>query len=99
MIELILSIGASIVSGVTLFIVRRVVNKKDKMEKAEQKAKQQENIIILKSINAIGKLSNASAIALRDGKINGKMKSAMEAYEEIEGELYEYLLEQNSKKN
>lgn len=98
MLEIVLSIIASVVSGATLFLVERGIAKHDREEKASNKTKQKENILILKSINAIGKLSNASAIALHEGRTNGEMKNAMETYEDVEGELYDYFLEQNSKK-
>lgn len=53
---------------------------------------------ILKSIDAVGKLTYANAIAIRDGKTNGEMHEAMECYSESKQEMYDYLLEQNSKK-
>ena len=55
-------------------------------------------MLILKSIDAVGKLTYADAVAIRDGKTNGEMKEAMKAYAEVKEELYEYLLEENSKK-
>ena len=57
-----------------------------------------ENILILKTIDAVGKLTYADALAIRDGKTNGEMKEAIEAYKKADQELYEFLLEQNSKK-
>ena len=61
-------------------------------------AKAKENILILKSIDAVGKLTYANAIAIRDGKTNGEMHEAMECYSESKQEMYDYLLEHNSKK-
>lgn len=55
-------------------------------------------MLILKSIDAVGKLTYANAVAIRDGKTNGEMHEAMETYQENKAEMYEYLLEQNSKK-
>ncbi len=62
------------------------------------KIKRKENVLILKSINAVGKLTVANSIAIRDGKTNGETHEALENYEEVDSELYEYLLEVNSKK-
>ena len=56
------------------------------------------NINLLKSIDAVGKLTYANAVAIRDGRTNGEMHEAMEAYQENKAEMYEYLLEQNAKK-
>ena len=49
------------------------------------------------SIDAVGKLTYADAIAIRDGKTNGEMKSAIEAYKKADEEMYEFLLEQTTK--
>ena len=51
----------------------------------------------MKSLDAVGKLTYANAIAIRDGKTNGEMHEAMEAYNESKEEMYDYILEQNSK--
>ena len=96
MISIIVSVCASIISGMVLFFLQRFFKKKKDEERDRAKAK--ENMLILKSIDAVGKLTYADAVAIRDGKTNGEMKEAMKAYAEVNDELYEYLLEQNSKK-
>ncbi len=98
MIAIIMSICASIISGMVLFFLQRFFKKKQKVDEERDRAKSKENMLILKSIDAVGKLTYADAVAIRDGKTNGEMKEAMKAYAEVKDELYEYLLEQNSKK-
>ena len=98
MIAIIMSICASIISGMVLFFLQRFFKKKQKVDDERDRAKAKENMLILKSIDAVGKLTYADAVAIRDGKTNGEMKEAMKAYAEVKDELYEYLLEQNSKK-
>ena len=98
MIAIIMSICASIISGMVLFFFQRFFKKKQKVDEERDRAKAKENMLILKSIDAVGKLTYADAVAIRDGKTNGEMKEAMKAYAEVKDELYEYLLEQNSKK-
>ena len=93
-----ISIAASIISGMVLFFLKRYFDKKEKNETEREKAKQKENVLTLKSIDAIGKLTYANSIAIRDGKTNGELKSAIKDYNEIKTELYDYLLEQNSRK-
>ena len=94
----IISICASIISGMVLFFLKRYFDRREKEEKERDDIFAKENILILKSIEAIGKLTYADAIAIRDGKTNGEMKEAIEAYNKADQELYEFLLEQNSKK-
>ena len=97
-VSIIISACASIISGMVLFFLQRYFKKKRKEDEERDKAKARENILILKSINAVGKLTYADAIAIRDGKTNDEMKDAMKTYAEVKEELYEYLLEENSKK-
>ena len=97
-ISIVISACASIISGMVLFFLQRYFKKKRKEDEERDKAKARENILILKSINAVGKRTYADAIAIRDGKTNGEMKDAMKTYAEVKEELYEYLLEENSKK-
>lgn len=97
-ISIVISIVASIISGMVLFFLKRYFDKKELAEKKKEDAKAKENILILKSIDALGKLTYANSIAIRDGKTNGELKAAIKDYNEIKDELYEYLLEQNAKK-
>ena len=89
MIAIIMSICASIISGMVLFFLQRFFKKKQKVDEERDRAKAKENMLILKSIDAVGKLTYADAVAIRDGKTNGEMKEAMKAYAEVKDELYE----------
>lgn len=98
LISIIISIATSIFSGIVLFFIKRYFDNKEKIEIEEEKARQKENVLILKSIDAIGRLTYADSIAIRDGKINGEMKDAVQSYIAIKNELYDYLIDQNSKR-
>lgn len=98
LISIIISIATSIFSGIVLFFIKRYFDNKEKIEIEEKKARQKENVLILKSIDAIGRLTYADSIAIRDGKINGEMKDAVQSYIAIKSELYDYLIDQNSKR-
>ncbi len=97
-LTIILSITASVISGMALFFLQRYFRKKDKADTKRDEIKSKENVLILKSINSLGKLTFANAIAIRDGKTNGEMHEAMESYNEVKDDLYDYLLENNSHK-
>ena len=98
MTAIIISVCASIVSGMALYFLKRYFDKRDKKEAKKDELIAKENILILKSIDAVGKLTYADAIAIRDGKTNGEMKAAIEAYKKADDELYNFLLEQNAMK-
>lgn len=97
MVAIIISIVGSVISGMVLFFLQRFFKAKAKRDEERDKADERENYLILKSIDAVGKLTYANAVAIRDGKTNGEMHDAMESYNETKQEMYEYLLEQNSK--
>lgn len=98
MVAVIISVVSSIISGMVLFFLQRFFKKKSKKDEERDAMKAKENKLILKSIDAVGKLTYANAIAIRDGKTNGEMHEALESYSESKEEMYNYLLEQNSKK-
>ena len=97
MVAIIISVASSIVSGMVLFFLQYYFKKKAKKDEERDEAKRKENLLILKSIDAVGKLTYADTIAIRDGKTNGEMKAAIEAYKKADEEMYEFLLEQTTK--
>jgi hypothetical protein len=98
MTSIIISIGASLVSGSAIFLLQRYFKRKDKSDEKRDAVKARESILILKSINSIGKLTYANTLAIIGGKQNGELHGAMETYAEVSDELYNYLLEQNANK-
>ncbi len=96
-LSIIISIGASVISGMALFFLQRYFKKKEKREAERDRVRRRENVLLMKSLDAVGKLTYANAIAIRDGKTNGEMHEAMESYNESKDEMYDYILEQNSK--
>ena len=52
---------------------------------------------MIKSITALGDLTVANSIALRDGKTNGEMKKALQDYEEVNKEMLDFLIENSDK--
>lgn len=53
--SIIISVCASIISGMVLFFLQRYFKRKRKEDEERDKAKAKQNILILKSINAVGK--------------------------------------------
>lgn len=83
---------ASICSGLILFLLQRLLKRQQKAEETRDRDKATQTALILKSLNALGKLTVANSIALRDGKTNGELKAALTEYEAVEKELYAYLI-------
>ena len=99
MAAIIISICSSIISGMVLFFLQKFFKNKTKRDEERDAAKAKENMLMLKIIDAVGKLTYADAIAIRDGKTNGEMKTAVEAYKQADKELYEFLVEQSQSVN
>jgi len=97
-LTIIITVIGSVISGVALFLITRYFKRKDEKDEARDKAKANESVLIIKSLNAVGHLTEATAIALRDGHSNGEVTAALKEYSAVDKELYNYLLEQNAHK-
>lgn len=97
-LTIVLSIMASVISGMALYFLQRFFKRKDKKDEKRDAVKAKVNMLIMENIKAVGQLTVANAIALRDGKTNGEMHAALAEYERVEKETYQYLLERNAQK-
>ena len=91
-ISVLVTSAASICSGLILFLLQRLLRRQQIVEELRDRDKTMQTELILKSLNALGKLTVANSIALRDGKTNGELKAALTEYETVEKELYAYLI-------
>ena len=92
-ISMLLTTLATAISGAILFFMKRYFCEHHEIENRRDSAKAKESALILRSLNALGKLTVANSIALRDGKTNGEMSHALKEYESVERELYSYLVD------
>lgn len=69
-------------------------HEKEQELKARADSRKQESILTMRMIKAIGKLSYANSIAIKEGKVNGVMEEALMYYRETSSELSEFLQEQ-----
>jgi len=92
LISNIVTVFATVVSGTVLFLLQRFFNDHRKKEEERDQKKEKDNALVLRSIKALGNLTVANSIALRDGKTNGELKSALAEYKTVEKEMYEYLI-------
>jgi hypothetical protein len=92
MITLLLTSAAGVLSGMVLFLLQRHFKKQQKREEERERNKAMQTILILKSLKALGNLTVANSVALRDGKTNGELKQALKEFELVNEELYNYLI-------
>ena len=88
--------AATVISGVILFFIKRHFSLARDSELRREKLKQKESELILRSLNALGRLTVINSIALRDGRTNGELTPALEEYGKVEKEMYAYLISSHS---
>lgn len=96
MIAIVISICSSIVSGMVLFFLQRFFKKKQETEEKREERQHKKDVLMMKSINAVGDLTLANAIAIRDGKTNGELKKALKEYDESSKEMLDFLIENST---
>lgn len=89
MIEIVCAIiaGAGIPSAIFAFYIRRMEKKMDEKDKARE----EHEFLIIKSINASMALGEATAHAIKDGKCNGEMSAALEYAQKVKHEQKDFL--------
>ncbi|MCK9574440.1 MAG: hypothetical protein M0R51_00515 [Clostridia bacterium] len=97
MIAIIISIGSSVVAGMVLYFLQHYFKKKEKNDETREKIQNDKDKLVIKSINAVGNLTVANSIALRDGKTNGEMHKALNDYKKVETEMLNFLIENSNK--
>ena len=93
MVATIISVVASIVSGMVLFLLQHYFKKRHQEEEKRDAQRHKRDVLIIKSLNAVGDLTLANSIALRDGKTNGELKKALKEYESINKEITDFIIE------
>lgn len=93
-VSIVISVCASVISGVVVFLLQRYIKRHEESEKKRSEARRKEDYLIIKSIKVLGELTEANSIAIRDGKTNGELKHALADYSEVSRELEDFLIEQ-----
>ena len=62
--------------------------------KARADTRKQESLLTMRMMKAVGQLSYANSVAIREGKVNGVMQEALVYYRETSSEFSKFLQEQ-----
>ena len=92
MIAIVISICASIVSGMIIFFLQRYFKRIEKQNERNEARREKKDVLMLKSLKAIGELTFANAIAVKEGKTNGEMHKAMDDFGSVDKELDDFLI-------
>jgi len=93
-------IAASIPSAVTGFcfwLIQRNISKREQEREELEKAKEKNQILLIKSVGASIALGEATAHAIMTGKTNGEMTKALEYARRVKHEQKDFLTEQGIK--
>ena len=77
MISMLVSLIASITSGIILFVFSQSIKKNEKEEAEKNEKRISENILILRSLDAVGKLTMANSISLQSEKHDKRLAAAL----------------------
>lgn len=86
-----ISLGSLLTAALVAYIGNYMRKRFDAMEKKGE-TRVQETIIKMKALQAIGQLTYATSIAVKDGKVNGEMASAIETYRDAKIELDDFII-------
>lgn len=73
--------------------LENIEKQREKENKEHIQARKKENLLTMHMIKAIGKLSYANSIAIKEGKINGVMEDAIKYYNQTNMEMTEFMQE------
>jgi len=84
----------SAVTGLCFWALKKYLDGKDKKRDEEEKARERNEFLLIKSVGAALALGEATAHAIRDGKCNGEMTAALEYAQKVKHEQKDFLAEQ-----
>ena len=89
-----------IVTGVSVWLLHRNIDRKDKKREVQDKAREKRDLLLVQSVNAAITLCEATAEAVQrmDKNCNGKMTKALDYAITVKHELRDFLNEQGIKK-
>lgn len=87
------AVAPSIFVGVVMWYFHKKQDEKDKEIENRAELRKKESLLTLKMTFANGKLAHATAIAVKNGKMNGELASAEKAYKEAIAAYNEFINE------
>lgn len=96
-IYLILAAVPSCFTGFCFWLLEKKIAKKEQRQEEREKVREQNELLLVKSVGAAIALGEASAIALKNGHTNGETEAALEYARQIKHEQKDFLYAQGVK--
>lgn len=87
----------SAVTGLCFWAIQKNMTKRDAKRDELDKAREKNEILLIRSVGAAIALGEATAHAIRDGKCNGEMSAALEYAQKVKHEQKDFMTEQGVK--
>lgn len=87
----------SAITGLCFWAIQRNLTKRDSQRDEQDKLREKNEILLIKSVGAAIALGEATAIAMQRGKCNGEMEAALIYAQTIKNEQKDFLTEQGVK--
>ncbi len=97
MLSVIISSVCSIISGMVLFLLQHYIKQRHNSDTVKDKENHKKDILILKSLNALGKLAMSNSTVINSAEKNSDAKEALTEYNKVNSEMVNFLIENSSK--
>ena len=98
MLSVIISSVCSIISGMVLFLLQHYIKQRHTSDSVKQEEDHKKDILILKSLNALGKLAMSNSTVINSAEKNSDAKNALDEYNKVNGEMVNFLIENSTEK-
>ncbi len=97
MLSVIISAICSIISGMVLFLMQHYIKERHSSDKEINQENHKKDILILKSLTALGKLAMSNSSVIKSAEKNVDAKEAVDEYNKVNTEMVNFLIENSSK--
>jgi hypothetical protein len=87
----------SLMISLVIIWIQHIFNTRDRQEQEHEKARQENNVLLIRMVGASIALGEATAHAVQLGHPNGDMEAALEYAQQVKHEQKDFLTEQAQK--
>lgn len=96
---MIFSVITSIISGMVLFLMQTYIKTRNSKEQQSEKSEQKKYTLMIKSINALGKLATSNSNVINSAETSNEARDALNEYNKVSNEMMDYLIDSTKSGN
>ena len=97
MLSIIISAVCSIISGMVLFLMQTYIKHRNTKDEESEKRQQKKYTLMIKSINALGKLATSNSTVINSAETSPDAREALAEYNNVNKEMIDYLIDNANK--